>query len=65
VKTPIKVSHTLQIEVFFSVYGQDQQGQPMKTPGPGGSRLLKIQRPVMVPSVRDSPSRREGHIAQC
>lgn len=56
VKTPIKVSHSLQLEVFFSIYGQDQQGQTMKTPGPGGSRLLKIHRPVIVPSVRDVSS---------
>ena len=57
VKTPIKVSHTLQIEIFFSMFGQDQKGQPMKHPGPGGSRLLKIQRPVIVPSVRLPPLR--------
>ena len=41
----------IQIEVFFSIYGYDQQGQPMKVPSAGGSRLLKIHRPVVVPSV--------------
>lgn len=56
--TPIKVSHALQIELYFSIYGQDPRGQPMKYAGPGGSRMLKINRAVVVPSVSivSSPS---------
>lgn len=51
VKTPITVSHELLVEVFFTMFGQDQQGRAMKHPAPGGSRLLKIKRDVIVPSV--------------
>ncbi|KAL1405312.1 hypothetical protein Q8F55_008939 [Vanrija albida] len=50
VVTPINVSHALVLEVFFSVYGEDDKGQPMKVPGPGGLRMLRVSRPVVLPS---------------
>lgn len=51
VVTPIKVSHALLAEVFFSVYGEDEKGKPMTRPGAGGLKILRINRPVLVSSV--------------
>ncbi|GFZ44359.1 hypothetical protein JCM24511_02081 [Saitozyma sp. JCM 24511] len=48
--TPIKVSHSLIYEVYFSLWGETDGGQPMKEPGPGGLRFMKVQRPIIVPS---------------
>lgn len=51
VVTPIRVTHNINLEVFFSVFGEDDRGQKMKIPGPGGLRMLRISRPVILPSV--------------
>jgi hypothetical protein len=51
--TPIKVSHTIVVEVWFSVYGETEEAKPMYKPGPGGVRVLRIQRAVIVPSVSE------------
>lgn len=56
VLTPIRVNHAIVLEVFFSVFGEDDRGRPMKTPGPGGLRMLRISRPVILPSVSPDPS---------
>ncbi|ORY31277.1 hypothetical protein BCR39DRAFT_527254 [Naematelia encephala] len=53
--TPIRVSHALITEVFFAVYGETDSGKKMPIPGPGGLRVLKISRPVMVPSCACIP----------
>lgn len=50
--SPIHVGHKLVAEVYFSVHGEDDQGQTMAKPGPGGLRVMRISRPVVVPSVR-------------
>ncbi|BEI83818.1 hypothetical protein CcaverHIS002_0404220 [Cutaneotrichosporon cavernicola] len=50
VVTPITVTHNLVLEVFFSVWGEDDRGEPMKVPGPGGLRLLRVSRPITLPS---------------
>lgn len=55
VVTPITVSHKLVLEVFFSVYGQDHHGRPLKSPGPGGLRMLRVSRPTMIPSCHMIP----------
>lgn len=57
--TPIKVSHSLVTEVYFSVYGETDRSEKMSRPGPVGLRLLKISRPIILPSV--SPH----HMAEC
>jgi hypothetical protein len=49
--TPIKVSHSLIYEIYFSVWGETDKGEPMSKPGPGGLRFMKVQRPIAVPSV--------------
>ena len=48
--TPISVSHTFIYEIFFSVWGEDDMGNPLPEPGPGGLRFLQVQRPVILPS---------------
>lgn len=48
--TPINVSHVFVYEVFFSVWGEDDMGNPLPEPGPGGLRFLQVQRPVILPS---------------
>lgn len=50
VVTPITVSHHLVLEVFFSVYGEDDRGEKMRIPGPGGLRMLRVSRPITLPS---------------
>ncbi len=40
------------MEIFFSVYGEDERDQPLPQPGPGALRVLKIDRPDILPSVR-------------
>ena len=53
--TPIHIAHTLVAEVFFSIWGKTELGQDMSRPGPGGLQVMRIKRPVVVPSV--SPDR--------
>lgn len=51
VVSPIHVAHRLIAEVFFSVYGEMDNGEKMPSPGPGGLRVMRITRAVAVPSV--------------
>lgn len=55
IETPIHVSHVLQADLYFSVFGLDSSGKPMPKSGPGGLQVLRIRRHVMLPAV--SPSR--------
>jgi hypothetical protein len=50
VVTPISVSHTMTLEIAFSVWGEDDTGKAMSHPTFGGLRLLRVSRPVSVPS---------------
>ncbi|BEI83346.1 hypothetical protein CcaverHIS002_0312140 [Cutaneotrichosporon cavernicola] len=50
VVTPISVSHTMTLEVAFSVWGEDDTGNKMDHPTFGGLRVLRVSRPVSVPS---------------
>ena len=43
-------------EVFFAVWGEDERGNKLPKPGPGGLRVLQIERPVIVPSCILIPS---------
>jgi hypothetical protein len=67
VVTPITVTHNLVLEVFFSVWGEDDRGEPMKLPGPGGLRMLRVSRPItlpscaLIPEVIDLPAYEEHH----
>lgn len=49
VETPIRVSHQLRMEVFFSVWGEDVQGNPID--GPGELRVLRVDKNVILPAV--------------
>jgi hypothetical protein len=49
--TPIHIAHTLVAEVFFSVWGITEYGEKMIRPGPGGLQVMRIKRPIVVPSV--------------
>jgi hypothetical protein len=55
VVTPISVSHHLIMEVYFSVWSEDDRGERMKIPGPGGLRMLRVSRPVTIPSCNLMP----------
>jgi hypothetical protein len=61
------VTHNLVLEVFFSVWGEDDRGEPMKLPGPGGLRMLRVSRPItlpscaLIPEVIDLPAYEEHH----
>lgn len=56
-ETPIQVSHILVAEVYFSVWGEDDRGNPMLSPGLGGLRVLRIEKPTILPSCALIPAR--------
>lgn len=43
-------------EVYFSVWGEDDQGKEMVAPGPGGLRFLQVTKPIILPSCALIPS---------
>lgn len=47
--TPLRIGHTLTVEVVFSIWGEDAFGQSIKD-GPGEQRRLRIARPVTLPA---------------
>lgn len=54
VNTPLRVSHNLVMEIWFAIEGEDEWGNPCedyKT----RVRTLTLRKPVMIPSVRDTP----------
>lgn len=65
--TPIHIAHTLVAEVFFSIWGKTELGQDMSRPGPGGLQVMRIKRPVVVPSVSPDRARAsaQGSHTQC
>lgn len=52
--TPIRVSHELALQFFYSVEGEMTSGQPIE--GPGELRMMQVKFKVLIPSV--SPSLR-------
>ena len=46
--TPIRVSHDLLLQVFYSIDGETVTGQPCE--GPGELRMMQVKVPVNVPS---------------
>ncbi|TXT14018.1 uncharacterized protein COLE_00211 [Cutaneotrichosporon oleaginosum] len=55
VQTPMVTSHSLILEVFYSVFGEDVSGNPLPTPGQGHLRMLKVDKPVTIPSCAFIP----------
>lgn len=49
------MTHSLVLEVFYSVYGEDVAGNALPTPGHGQLRQLKVDKPVIVPSCAFIP----------
>jgi hypothetical protein len=47
--TPIRVSHDLLIQFFYSVEGQATSGRSIK--GPGELRMMQVKVRLMIPSV--------------
>jgi len=47
--TPIRVSHDLLIQFFYSVNGQATSGRPIE--GPGELRMMQVKVKLMIPSV--------------
>lgn len=39
------------IDVFFSVYGEDANGQELRKAGPGSLRQLQVKKPIILPAV--------------
>jgi hypothetical protein len=54
VETPLRVSHEIVFEVYFSVANEDARGRALPVPGPGGLRFLRVQKPIIVPSVSEA-----------
>lgn len=55
VQTPIHVSHVLQVDMFFSVYGLDSAGKSLHRRGAGGLQVMRVSREVMLPAVSTIP----------
>lgn len=54
--TPIKVRHQLIAEVWYSVFNEDVTGHPLGSPpGQGQLRMLRVEKPVIVPSCAFIP----------
>lgn len=53
--TPIKVRHQLIAEVWYSVFSEDVAGNPISPPGQGQLRMLRVEKPVIVPSCAFIP----------
>ena len=51
VVTPIRVSHILETQIFFSVHGFDARDQPVLKNGPGQLRIMRLQTRVVLPAV--------------
>lgn len=51
VETPIKVGHQLRMQVYFSVQGEDVQGNKLDDGGPGELRVLRVDKKVILPAV--------------
>jgi hypothetical protein len=57
--TPIRVHHELVLQVFFSVDGEDLQGNPLEGDDSSGvMRMLVLTMPTVLPSVSLCSSRR-------
>lgn len=48
--TPINVTHHLVVEVWYAVVGEDVSGNPVRSGEFAGVRMMKADRPVIVPS---------------
>ncbi|OCF42751.1 hypothetical protein I317_03482 [Kwoniella heveanensis CBS 569] len=46
--TPIRVTHELTLQVFYSIEGQCVRGEPVQ--GPGELRMMSVKMPIAVPS---------------
>jgi hypothetical protein len=49
---PIRSSHQIVYEVFFSVHGEMADGSPMRNPSQGGLRVMRRAIDVVLPQVR-------------
>lgn len=53
--TPIRVRHQLIAEVWYAVYNEDVQGAPLQPESHGQLRMLRVEKPVIVPSCAFIP----------
>ncbi len=51
IKTPLHIKHEFRMQIFFSVWGEDVQGNALPNDGPGEPRLATVTCPVMVAGV--------------
>lgn len=50
--TPIRVTHELLLQVYYSIYGESVKREKIK--GPGELRLMSVRIPIHLPSVSHS-----------
>lgn len=53
VGVPIRASHKLVYEIYFSVFGETGEGKKMPSPGQGGIQLMRRVIDVVLPLVSD------------
>lgn len=54
-QSPIRVSHQLITEVFFSVMGEDDFGRPIAKDQQPGLRIFRLTKSIVVPSCAMIP----------
>ena len=54
-QSPIRVSHQLITEVFFSVVGEDDFGRPIPPEQQPGLRIFRLTKAIVVPSCAMIP----------
>jgi len=60
---PIRASHKLVYEIYFSVFGKTGSGGQMPIPGQGGLQVMRRNLDTVVPQVSDSDNNR--NFADC
>lgn len=50
--TPIRVTHELLLQIYYSIHGESVKGEKIK--GPGELRMMSVRVPTHLPSVSHS-----------
>lgn len=49
--TPIQVNHEFSLQIYFSIWGEDAVGKPLRNSGPGRLRKAILSQGVLITSV--------------
>ena len=60
INTPIHIKHEFNMQVFYSIWGEDAQGRELPNGGPGEPRMATMTQSVMVAGVSRSVGGRES-----